>query len=409
MALDALEDISPAVALELCVLVLRPQEWIHRRVEHVSYLDHNTIRRRITVDFDVPSFTTETGSLYLPVAQFAKRKLVNFDIKDADGHALTMLTAEQNGRLSAALLLSLMTARANDQVDCLTEDYIPKLVTAVTDKQKRLAWDRIFQPGTRAGRRLESERGLIALATDLLNNFILYLPASHSEAGTRRLVKLAFDAPRPAIDVSGLRARLGWHDAEDSFHVPLAGYCTSYHFELEAPSEMEITKGAFTGKREGHQISDVVSSPTSRAHFNLSRLDRRDGLVVIRMRARSRSLVGGAALFATMNVVILIFVLLRLHTFSHDNHADAVVPALIAIPGILIGYITRPSEHAVVTNFLAALRGVALVSGLTSFAAAFVLFAGFSEKALRITLGGLIATAAASSLALLASWLTRRA
>jgi hypothetical protein len=410
MELNTPNEISLSQALNLCVLVLEPENWIHRRVEQVAYLDHNTIRRRITVDFDVPNFgVSPNETLYVPIAQFAKHKLVNFDMSDADGTSLTMLTAEQNGRLSTALLMALARLYGNENIDGITEKYISLLVRATTGEERTRAWTRIFQAGTATGEHLLRRSGFVAVATDLRTNFILYLPVTAEEAGRRKIVKIAFDAPRPAVERTGLFVRLGWRGAEDSFRVPLAGYCSSYHFELEAPSEMEIIKGRFVGTRQSQTVEDLLSSPTRRAHFNLSRLDRAGGRVAIRLRARS-SMLGGAALLSAMNALTLCFVLLRLHAFtstSGDNGAS-IVAALVAIPGILIGYITRPTEHAMVTSFLADLRFVALLSALTSFVGAVILFAGYSEDALDLIFAVLSTVALLSFLALLISWLVGR-
>jgi hypothetical protein len=405
---DTLADISLTQALNLCVLVLEPEEWIHRRVEQVSYLDHNTIRRRITVDFDVPDLDSTAGeTLYLPIAQFAKHKLVNFDMRDANGRALSMLTAEQNGHLSTALLTTFARLGGEDQVDSVTEKYIPVLVHAVTERDRMLAWGRIFQPGTAVGERLLQRPAFVAVATNLRTNFILYLPVSAKEAGSRKIVKIAFDSPRPAVKRSGLLVRLGWRAAEDSFRVPLAGYCSSYHFELEAPLGMEITEGSFAATRDGLPVEDLLSSPTRRAHFNLSRLDFAGGRIAIRLRARN-SMLGGAALLSTVNAVALWFVLSRLHEFVDGGNGDALAAVLITIPGLLIGYVTRPTEHAMVTSFLTDVRLTALLSGITSFIGAFVLFAGYSEDTLKAIFLTISTVALLASLTLLVSWLTGR-
>jgi hypothetical protein len=190
--------------------------------------------------------------------------------------------------------------------------------------------------------------------------------------------------------------------------VPLAGYCGSYHFELEAPVDMEITRGQFLGTRNNTTIHDSLASPSRRAHFNLSGLDQSDALVIVALRARSRDLLGGAALFSSLNAFTLLFVLLRLHAFRANHGTDAVVAALLALPGILIGYITRPSEHEMLTSFLTDLRRVALASGITSFAAALVLFAGYPERTLRIIFIALLCVAVVAAGTLVRSWLARR-
>jgi hypothetical protein len=58
--------------------MLRPRSWIHRRVETVNYLDRSMAQRHVSIDFDVPTVSRRLGLLYVPIAQFAKRKLTHF-------------------------------------------------------------------------------------------------------------------------------------------------------------------------------------------------------------------------------------------------------------------------------------------------------------------------------------------
>ncbi|HLB21365.1 MAG TPA: hypothetical protein VK605_04610 [Solirubrobacteraceae bacterium] len=401
------EDISDVSALNLALLVLEPRSWINRRVEQVGYLDEKTVRRRITIDFTVPRFEDGSESLpYVPVAQLAKHKLVNFDLRDASGSALPMLTAEHNERLSSSLLLAVARRVGGDDVDSITEKYIPKLVGGTPD-EREFAWRRIFPPDGPVGDRLLEISWLKTLATEVRNNFILYMPIGAWDSGARRIIKLAFEAPRPAVDPKGLTARLGWRDVPDSFEVPLAGYCGSYHFEVEAPPEMEVTSGTFDGTQNGDSVQDFISSPTRRAHFNLSGLDRSSGLVTVLLRAHSRDLLGGAALFSALNALVLLFVFLRLSEFVNENGIDAVVATLLVIPGLLVGYVARPSEHALLTSFLTGLRLIAMTSAGTSYAGALVLFAGYHEHVLRIVIGSLFVIALLMSLALIRTWAGR--
>lgn len=46
---------SPKNALELGRLLESSNEWVHRRVESVEFLDVKTIRRRVSVDFSLPA------------------------------------------------------------------------------------------------------------------------------------------------------------------------------------------------------------------------------------------------------------------------------------------------------------------------------------------------------------------
>jgi hypothetical protein len=129
---------------------------------------------------------------------------------------------------------------------------------------------------------------------------------------------------------------------------------------------------------------------------------------MVALRARSRELLGGLALLSLLNAAALLFVSLRLRPFSTNHSIDAVVAALLVLPGLLIGYIARPTEHEMLSSFLAGLRYVALTSGLTSVSAALVLFAGYSEGTIQAIMWTLMGVAWVASAALIRSWAAGR-
>jgi hypothetical protein len=408
------DEISPGLASYVGGLLLTPQTWIHRRVEQVSYLDPTTVRRRISIDFEIPATRfarNGAGPLYVPIALFAKRLLTGFDLRDSSGRSLAMVTKEENGRLSSAVLLGVARGLAGDLVDSVEEEYIPRLVRAADDEERERAWKRIFQPGTSVGSHLEAQPAFVALASDLALNFVLYLPVQPREAGMRRIVKLGFDSNREELSPAFF-ARLGWTAAEDAFVVPLAGYSRSYHFELEAPPEMEITRGIFvaaseTASGDTRLESNALDSSALRAHFYLAGLARRGGIVVVALRVANREALGAATLLAVANLAVLVFVLRRLEAFRAARTSDAVVAALLVVPGVLIGYITRPANHPVVARFLTGFRFAATVSVATSFVAALVLFAGYSVKTLEAVFSVLAGAALLAAMALGGGWLAR--
>jgi hypothetical protein len=412
--------ISSGLALRLARLALDPSAWINRRVERVTYLDESTVRRFISVDFTVPSGPTDASVAvdFVPLALFAKEKLTNFDLRDGQGAALPMLTAAENGRLSSGILLAVAQARLGLDFDSLSEKYIPRLVfsTAMNESERELALARILQPGTAAGQRILEHPELTTLAVDFADNFMLYLPMTGNTPGQRLVVKIAYDSPRNAPRVSGALERLGWRPATDGFDVPPTGYGASYHFELEAPPEMEVAYGRFFATRNGKLIHDTLDGPVRRAHFNLADVDRGFGQVWIGLKARSSELLGGAALFAFVNFAALIFVRARLHHIVTDpgvattsgGGTEPAVAALLAIPAVLIGYLLRPGEHEILSAFIALPRLAALGSALTALLAAALLFGGYSAGTLGDLYLALAGMAGACALVVGASWLGQR-
>lgn len=397
-------DLPVADALRIGLLALAPQRWIHRRVEELSYIDLVSSRRRISLDFTVPEGVSGHSQespypLFLPMAQFVKRPLTRFDLHDVSGESIPMLTSRENGVISTAVLLALARLQRERLVDPIVEKYLPRLVYATTGPERELAIHRIFDPRTEVGRTLWADAPFRTLALELSRNFMLYLPASTHDAGRRRIVKLAFDAPDPPPVPSTLPERLGWRAVEDQFVVANAGSAQSYHFELVAPAEMHFTGGAFAGRRNAHPTGDRIVRPTRRAHLRSSGLDRGQGLVFVALQANTRMLYG-TALFAVLSAFALLFVRLRVEHFAGPQaSSDGIVAALLVAPGLMATYLTRPGEHPTLSAFLSGVRFLAGTSVLLAVVGAFVLFAGYSPgqagRALTVLtiVSGLVATA----------------
>jgi hypothetical protein len=377
-----IEDTSPAVAFRLAYLSLRPKEWITRRVEQVRYLDQRTTERRISIDFEIPGLRSgcRRPVPWVPIAQLQKATLVNFDLQDEDGRSLPMLATEQNGILSAAMLLAIARAERPDAVDRVVENYVPFLVFAKSENERRLARQRLF-PDTSIGRELHEATGFTALARELAENFVVYIDTSTARVGDRRIVKLAYEksdlAPKPV----GIRRGLGWKPSDDGFAVPSVGYADSFHLEVEAPTEMRFLAGELA-VRGGAPVRPALAG--RRAHFHVRNAGRGTGVVGTTLVAESPLL--GAAFFASsLNAAAITFVRFRLYEdgFLAGESREALVAALLAVPGLVVAYMARPSEHQVLTGFLKWIRTLAFASAFLSFVAALTLFAGYEGDQLR--------------------------
>lgn len=75
-------------------------------MESVEFIDDTWLRRRVSVDFELPPFTRNAAyrgqgasAIFLaPLALLAKRVLRHFDVRDETGRPLPMLTRDQNVR-----------------------------------------------------------------------------------------------------------------------------------------------------------------------------------------------------------------------------------------------------------------------------------------------------------------------
>jgi hypothetical protein len=112
----------------------------------------------------------------LPIAEFAKNTLVHFDFCTADGVPIAMLTAEQNSRLSSALLLTLARLEASVLIDTVAERHIARLVRASLDADRELAWQRLFPADISTKEYRERWPALLTVADNLSRNFVVYVP-----------------------------------------------------------------------------------------------------------------------------------------------------------------------------------------------------------------------------------------
>ena len=93
---EEIEERAAEVASAAGVLLRRSAAWRHRRVETITVLTHEQVRRHVSVDFTVPEEYRESlrlsGHEYVvPLALLAKRPLVHFDLRNEEGHSIPLL------------------------------------------------------------------------------------------------------------------------------------------------------------------------------------------------------------------------------------------------------------------------------------------------------------------------------
>src|SRR5919109_2596961 len=107
---EEIEQRASDIADAAYELLFNQAGWRHRRVETLTMLSHEQVRRHVSVDFTVPVELREhlrlsdAHEFAVPLAFLAKRPLEHFDLRNEEGHAIPLLTAEQNPRLGRELL-----------------------------------------------------------------------------------------------------------------------------------------------------------------------------------------------------------------------------------------------------------------------------------------------------------------
>jgi hypothetical protein len=219
---EEIEERAAEIASAAGLLLARPAGWRHRRVETITVLTHEQVRRHVSVDFTVPGDYRESLRLshdeyVVPLALLAKRPLVHFDLRNEEGHSIPLLTADQTRMIGRELLFQALDADV-DEADAETLEAATPLIEAVLGDD---VWDPTEQIDA-----LERDRGLEPLsdfraaANTLSRNFILW--AIVRGVDRRRVFKFAHDegfAQRPAL--SHFYATPGCTQAA-TFHVEVA-------------------------------------------------------------------------------------------------------------------------------------------------------------------------------------------
>src|SRR4051794_33568016 len=106
---EVLDERSGEIAVGFAALLTRQAAWRHRRVETITVLSHERVRRHVSVDFTVPAehrdeIQLSEGEWIVPLAYLAKRLLVHFDLFLEDEAAVPLLRSDEAQLISRELL-----------------------------------------------------------------------------------------------------------------------------------------------------------------------------------------------------------------------------------------------------------------------------------------------------------------
>jgi hypothetical protein len=127
------------VGLTTALLYVRRQLWVHRRVELVTFEDHDVMRRSNSIDFTFPEWALESlgvspsepTQIAVPITLLRKSALVHFKLTNEGSDAVPLLSGTQAGPLAEMALLATAELALNRVV--------PQPIACDI---KRLTWDR---------------------------------------------------------------------------------------------------------------------------------------------------------------------------------------------------------------------------------------------------------------------------
>lgn len=174
--------------------------------------------------------------------------------------------------------------------------------------------------------------------------------------------------------VERLGTAIGWRPRRIVVLTPAIGHGGSYHFDVEAPEGLFISRITLRERRaspatRGHGgEARTVASDEDRDHVHLSASavpQDSSGIVELLLRPRARTVVRPACLSAIFTTCVLFAIARRWPAIG--TNAGSVATLLLAVPGGLSAWSARAQEHPWTTERLLGVRLLALAAGLWAF------------------------------------------
>jgi len=385
---EVLDERSGEIAVGFAALLTRQAAWRHRRVERITVLSHERVRRHVSVDFTVPESHREELRLsesewVVPLAYLAKRLLVNFDLFMEDEAAVALLRSDEAQMISRELLYVMLDL---DTEDAIEEDIAPLIewILAAGPAEAEQVDAAVGELEDALG----PLPGFSALAAQLTRGFLLC--AVLDDVSRRRVVKFAYDQPlaRPGRSVH-------------FYDTPGCTQAASYHAEVEVPDEMRARTTDMVDDLTGRVLALGPRDTDRPAIHYVAEADAaaRPGLSVSYGAERGRFLVPAAI------VAWVIALGLALPWLFADLPALAASPSpaiaiLLSSSAIFSGLVLRSGEHPLVRLMLAPYRLCLATSTVAAVLAGGVLAFHGASGTLAWTwgLGSLVAVLSASIL-----------
>jgi hypothetical protein len=348
-------------------LALTFGNWVHRRIETFEFVDADTVRRKMSVDFTFPKdgWLTDGQIVYVPVMLLGKENLRNLDVVDPTGRSLNVLTLDESQAVTLQGLEHLLETKGRP---------------GPTEILKRIAYTGLERGNGGTERTLNSDdemelglneyssatRGQIrALINDLGHGFMLFVSMEY-RSNERRLVKLSYDTRinhRRFTELYRWLTRLvssvGLLGRQEEFGELAVGWAKSYHAEVVPASDTYSAEATLEVERPKERLFRTRDDHPSRPHLKAlgagpgtSRGDT--GRLTLILHARRDGLV--FPLFASAAIITAVLAFVP----QQAGHLDGLtLGALLLAPFALAAYYASSAENSYVTNTM---RGVRLVA-----------------------------------------------
>ena len=371
---EEIEERASDIAVAADVLLRRQAAWRHRRVETLTVLTHEQVRRQVSIDFTVPAEYREllrlsdAGEFVVPLAVLEKRPLVHFDLRDEEQRVVPLLTADQGRTIGRELLYLRLDAdlAGHDADDDAATMAAGSLVEAILADDPRRLDDRIDE--LEAGYRLEPLAEFRATAEVLSRGFILWAVVNGLDR--RRVLKFASDEPffSESPGTTGFYGATGCTEA------------WSYHVEVEVPRDLRARTTTLFDDATGMRLAAGERDTDRPALYftaDPAQAPVRPGLVVTYGAERWRFL-GPAAVVAAVIAMLVFPPWLFADLQSLAGRAGPAIGLVLSTSAVFSALVLRTDEHPMLRQMLVRYRLCLVACTLAALFAAAAL--GFQAR-----------------------------
>jgi len=395
--------------------------WVTRRKDAIEIIDEALVRRRMSVDYELPASVTEIETTaggqkvyYAPLFFLPKGSdelpppgpeliepephFAAFDLRDATDRAMSLPPRYWNATISIQALEIVIERAATEHnvgIPPAHWRYLRVLLRVICRSERNEAVGILHELKTRPDlpQPFADLRNLVDLEHDEILSWLLdacsqssiaMVPLVGDEA-RQGIVKLAFNAQNAVLSDPGrikaliraAGARIGWTGYELWIDTPFIG-AETHHVEVSAPPGLQIYDAGLIDVSEevpddpprdyANQVS-WVSGKASEVHLYAPEArEKRRALTWVRLRVRRQEFLA-VAVMASILVSVALWV--AYGASEQIKQSPRGVPELLLLfPGTIAAYAARPPRHRLTSRMLVVARGLLLLVSLMPYLAA---------------------------------------
>lgn len=375
---DENELIDPDLAeringLNLFVLLLQSQEWVHRRVDALRLDPDGSTRRYVSVDLTMDSKLAiscdSKNRVIVPLGVMRKGAIRRLDAKQ-DSKGIAVLGQEQNSALAKSMLSAGLGTLPQTKggsasvtsLDSVLDDLVSSTsVNGTQSLNDYNTWKSENLDISSLNADQELRLTLIdALARRFTDHYLFLVEIDSNLLGMRTTLKYSLDQTMPESEKDGLQ-QIRFHYA-----LPDFGFAKSQHMELEIPKGLTLIEMDFLSfDQEGVVRQISTDSPIDGSRIGHTVLAPKDPDVEAEVWARaipSKQGIYGFSKWASIITVGLVALSVLIRLFDTQFlRVEAIVPSpaasiILIAPALLLSWIGREPEHELVATLLQPLR-----------------------------------------------------